>query len=160
MALPRVFISMRVSENRADGAAAQLMDALEAVGISCFVCGGTPVGDNIAADIACALDACELLVVLGTEEYGTQGESQFSTREELQFAVDHDKPIFLVKRCDEFADPLTRFHLPASMLCVEWAPFTGMPLDLVDKIVSKLETAAIVNAQKMWVNVDARFSVV
>jgi hypothetical protein len=39
--------------------------------------------------ISGALDACELFVVIGTEGYGMQGDSRFSTREELKFAVGH-----------------------------------------------------------------------
>jgi hypothetical protein len=69
-----------------------------------------------------------------------QGDSKLSTREELQFAVDHDKPIFLIKRCDAFKDDLTALYLPASMLHVLWEPYTLMPEDLVDSIVAKLDT--------------------
>jgi hypothetical protein len=142
-----VFISLRLSED--DGDAAKLQGALEAAGISSFLCGGALAGDNLAEDIACAVDACDLFVVFGTKGYGEQGESRFSTREELQFAVDHDKPIFLIKRCDEFADPLTRRYLPASMTHVEWQPLTPMPVGLVDEITAKLEAAAVVDAQQM-----------
>jgi hypothetical protein len=149
MAACPVFISFRLGED--DGTAIELKEALEAAGISCFLCNPL-VGDNLAAMIAAALDACELFVVLGTKGYGEQGDTRFSTREELQFAVDHDKPIFLIKRCDEFADPLTRSHLPASMFRQEWLPHTNMPQDLVDNIKAKLEAAAVVDAQQMWVS--------
>jgi hypothetical protein len=102
------------------------------------VCGATLAGDDLAGDVARAVDACELFVVLGTENYGVQGESSFSTRQELQLAVDRRKPIFLIKRCDEFADPLTQMYLPASMMHREWYPSTAMPEDLLSDIVAKL----------------------
>jgi hypothetical protein len=139
----RVFISFRISDD--DGAAVKLKDALEAAGISAFVCGSL-LGDDIAAAIANALDACELFIVLGTVLYGTQGDTGFSTRQELQFAVDHHKPICLIKRCSlkhplAFQDPLTRLYLPASMLFDVWPPGERMPENLVDDIRAKLESA-------------------
>jgi hypothetical protein len=134
----RVFISLRICEN-SDAAAETLWNALEAAGISAFLCGGTLVGGNIAADIAGALDACELFVVIGTEGYGMQGDSSFSTREELEFAVGRSIPIFLIKRCDDFADPLTNLYLPANMLHQTWAPHTRMPADIVKDVRAKLE---------------------
>jgi hypothetical protein len=149
MAACRVFISFRLGED--DGTAIKLKEALEAVGISCFLCDPL-VGDNLAGMIAAALDACELFVVLGTESYGEQGDTRFSTREELQFAVDHDKPIFLIKRCDEFADPLTRLYLPANMYYQEWQPHTPVHEGLVEDIKAKLEAAAVLDAQEMWVS--------
>jgi hypothetical protein len=134
----RVFISVRLSED-GDHAAAQLKDALEPVGISAFVCDPL-VGDNLAEDIACAVDACELFVVLGTRGYGVQGDTRFSSRDELEFAVGRKKPIFLIKRCDDFADPLTQMYLPASMFHQVWPPAARLPDGLVDDIVAKLAT--------------------
>jgi hypothetical protein len=143
----RVFISFRIHED--DGAAETLWNALEDVGISAFLCGGTLVGGNIAADIANALDACELFVVLGTAEYGKQGDSSFSTREELEFAVDHSIPIFLIKRCDEFEDPLTRLSLPARMLYVRWDPgMRSLPIGLVDEVQAKLDAGPPAGAKQ------------
>jgi hypothetical protein len=152
MAACRVFISFRFCED-GDNAVPQLEEALHDAGISAFVC-DPQVGDNIAAAVACAVDACELFVVLGTVGYGTQGESRFSTREELDFAVSHNKPIFLIKRCDVFDDPVARRYLPDSMLHQEWLPCTRMPDGLVEDIKAKLEAAAVVRAQQMWVSRD------
>jgi hypothetical protein len=135
----RVFISFRIHED-SDGAAVQLRDALEKAGISSFLCGDQTVGEDLAAHIAAALDACELFLVLGTKGFGGEGASVFSTRQELQFAMGHRKPIFLIRRCDDaFVASLTRFYLPASMLHVEWQPLTPMPKDLVGSIKAKLQ---------------------
>jgi hypothetical protein len=153
-----VFISYRINEN--DGAAVKLRDALHAAGISAFVCDSLP-GDDIAAPIANAVDACELFVVLGTAGYGKPGDCKFSTREELQFAVaiDHGKPFFLIKRCSladplTFEDPLTRQYLPDNMLFDVWPPYNPIPKDLVEHIRAKLEATAVIaplDAQQMCV---------
>jgi hypothetical protein len=136
----RVFISVRLCED-SDHAAAKLKEALRVAGVSAFVCDPL-VGDDIAGDIARALDACELFVVLGTEGYGTQGDTWYSTREELQFAKDRRKPIFLIKRCDAFfADPLAQMCLQGNLLHTTWYPHTSMPKDLVADIRAKLEAA-------------------
>jgi hypothetical protein len=134
----RVFVSLRLSED-SEHSASQLKEALEASGISVFLCNPL-VGDNLAAHIANAVDDCELFVVLGTEHYGVQGDSAFSTREELQLAVDRRKPIFLIRRCDAFKDPLAQMYLPGSTFHQLWPPSTPMPQDLVDNIRAKLET--------------------
>jgi hypothetical protein len=134
-----VFISVRLSEDE-DGAATTLKDALETARIPTFLCGDRArPGDDIAEGISRSLDACELFVVLGTEGFGKQGDTHFSTREELSFAMGCRKPIFLIKRCNEFEDPLTKMYLPAAMLYVEWPPRTPMPETLVDEIRDKLE---------------------
>jgi hypothetical protein len=148
MSSRRVFISLCLNED-GDGAAVKLRDALEAAGISAFVCGDPFVGDNLAAIIAAALDACELFVVLGTRNYGMQGDARFSTRQEIQFAMEHRKPIFLIKRCDEFADPLTRLYLPDSMFYQEWAPLTDMPEDLVSEIAARVQERCVCNARSL-----------
>jgi hypothetical protein len=133
----RVFISLCLSED-CDGAAVRLRDALQTAGISTFLCNSL-LGDDIPAAIANALDACELFVVLGTEGYGKQGDTGFSTKQELEFAIGHSKPICLIKRCDEFAAPLTRLYLPAGMLHQLWPPHTCMPPDLLGNVMAKLE---------------------
>jgi sugar phosphate isomerase/epimerase len=133
--MARVFISVKLNQD--DGAAAQLKKALEDAGVTVYLC-NPRAGDNLDAEIAAALDACELFVVLGTEHYGVQGDSPFSTRQELQFAISHNKPIFLIKRWDEFADPLTRLYLPAGMFHKLWPPHAHMPEGLVDEIRAKL----------------------
>jgi hypothetical protein len=135
-----VFISFRISEND-DHAAFQLKDALEAAGVSVYLC-DPQVGDDLAATIANAVAACELFVVLGTAGYGTQGYSRFSTREELELALERRKPIYLIKRCDEFADPLTQMYLPASMMYQQWAPYMPLAVELVEDIKAKLESRA------------------
>jgi hypothetical protein len=134
----RVFVSLRLSED-GDHAASQLKTALEAAGISVFLCNPL-VGDNLAVDIARAVGDCELFIVLGTDGYGVQGDSPFSTRQELQLAVDRCKPIFLIKRCDAFKDPLAQMYLPASTFHQLWQPHMFMPRELVDNIKEKLET--------------------
>jgi hypothetical protein len=134
-----VFIALRLCED--DGAACHLKDALEAAGISAFLCGDTSVGNDIAVDIARALDVCELFVALGTKSFGVQGDSSMSTRQELLFAVNNNKPIFLIKRCDEFEDATAREYL-SDVVHHEWHLLTDIPGDLVDNIKTKLDDVA------------------
>jgi hypothetical protein len=47
----------------------------------------------------------------------------------------------LIKRCDTFADPLTKLYLPASTYHLQvWPPHTNMPADLVSNIKERLAT--------------------
>jgi hypothetical protein len=143
--LPRVFISVRLFEDSTDNASVQLKVALENAGVSCFLCDINSVRTSLPGAISQAMDDCELFVVLGTRGYGKQGDSTFSTREELQFAMDHRKPIFLIKRCQEFEDPLTRMSLPAGTPHVPWDPATDFPANLVNDIRVKLSLPRLDN---------------
>jgi hypothetical protein len=133
-----VFISVRADED--NGAAVKLKDALDAAGISTFL----RTRDSLFVDIVSALDACDLFIVLGTQGYGKQDleDQRFSTQQELQFAANHRKPVFLIKRCNKFEDPRTRMCLPESRVHFEWLSNddNNLPSDLVDNIRAKLRT--------------------
>jgi hypothetical protein len=128
-----VFISFRIREN--DGAAQALKLQLESRGINTFVCNTEPCAD-VMEDVSAALESCKLFVVLGTESYGEKtGSFGFSTFNELCFAIQKEKKIFLIKRCDEFKVTTTVLWLPFTKLHALWMPHTKMPEDLVDEIV-------------------------
>jgi len=87
---------------------------LEAKGVSTFVC-AVPVGESIAKQIIDNLMHCKLAVILGSETYGQQTDSPFSTYDELTALRDHKIPFFLVKTCAEFKEAHAKFHLPPSI---------------------------------------------
>jgi hypothetical protein len=135
MACP-VFISLRLKED--DGTALTLKEVLKEFGVSAFLCNPL-VGDELAEDISNAIDACEVFVVVGTRGFGEQGDSGFSTRQELLYAVGRRKPIVLIQRCDEFAHPLIKFYASTCLLHVRWEPGTRMPPELLECVLGALE---------------------
>ncbi|EGD81912.1 hypothetical protein PTSG_02597 [Salpingoeca rosetta] len=137
-----VFISLRFSEARNAGRA--LERALEERGIKTFLCDVAP-GDDIASAVIRALHGCRMAVILGTRTYGKRTATKFSTFEELRYIVNRSKPFFLVKMCDDFAEPEAQFRLSEDISYFPWTPDEGaphveVPAALVDEIVAKLKT--------------------
>ena len=139
---PDIFISLRFNEARPAGNALQA--ALEAKNMSVFLCDVAP-GENLASAVVNALTHCKLAVIFGTETYGQETASSFSTFQELRYIVDKKKPFFLLKMCDAFVEARTDFHLPSTISYYPWRPATeqernAAPPDLIEQIVSRLET--------------------
>jgi hypothetical protein len=132
----QLFISFRFAEARNE--ANLLKNALEAKGISAFLCAVHPVGD-IAREIVNALHGCQLAIIMGTKTYGKDTGAGFSTFEELRF-IHKKKPFFLVKMCDVFEEPETVFRLDDSVSYFQWTPGHPLPADIVTKIVEKLSS--------------------
>ena len=130
------FISLRFAEAKSE--ALLLKSALEEKGISTFLCDILEGGD-IAAAIIQAIDSCELCIIMGSETYGTDSGAGFSTFEELRFIIDEKKPFFLVKMCEKFTVPETRFRLGKAVSYFPWGPGQPMPNDIVGRIIDKLD---------------------
>jgi hypothetical protein len=130
----QVFISLRFAEAREEANA--LKTALEARGISTFLCAVQPGGD-IAREIVHALHGCKLAIIMGTRTYGRDTGVGYSTFEELRYIHEQKKPFFLVKMCRRFEQEETIFRLGSSISYFEW--LSGpMPEDLVTQITEKL----------------------
>jgi hypothetical protein len=130
----QIFISLRFAE--AGKEAEALKTALEARGISTFLC-AVQAGGDIAREIVNALHGCQLAIIMGTRTYGKDTGVGFSTFEELRF-IHKKKPFFLIKMCEMFEEPETVFRLGDSVSWFQWISGRPMPEDLVPKIVEKL----------------------
>jgi hypothetical protein len=126
--------------SEASTAAEQLKAALRLRGITSFVSHLDSTGCNIAEDVVAELSGCELFVVLGTETFGMKTDTPFSSYNELEFACDLKKPLFLIKMFDgDFAEPMTLFRLPKATPFLVWPPSTNLPAAVMDGIVAKLD---------------------
>eukprot|EP01040_Poterioochromonas_malhamensis_P014918 gene14918-16605_t len=146
----QIFLSLRQAEAGKEGKL--FKNALEAKGISTFLCAVDP-GGGIKREIVNALNECHLAIIMGTQTYGQDTRVGFSTFEELRF-ICKEKPFFLIKMCDTFEEPETRFSLPDSVSWFPWTPGSPMPNDLLSKIIAKLEsvrTIASANPNKSLV---------
>eukprot|EP00043_Microstomoeca_roanoka_P024983 m.7224 g.7224 ORF g.7224 m.7224 type:complete len:884 (+) comp5125_c0_seq2:974-3625(+) len=136
----RIFISMKFQEARDEALA--LKSALQQRGISTFVCDDIPTAE-MARSVISAIDTAELVVILGTETYGAETSSTFSTHDELAFIINQRKPFYLVKLCDRFVEAGTRFWLPTSLPCFTWKHPSKVrsviPPHLLEDILRKLE---------------------
>eukprot|EP00730_Choanoeca_flexa_P006681 TRINITY_DN12203_c2_g4_i14.p1 TRINITY_DN12203_c2_g4~~TRINITY_DN12203_c2_g4_i14.p1 ORF type:complete len:269 (+),score=69.00 TRINITY_DN12203_c2_g4_i14:111-809(+) len=137
---PDIFISLRFGE--ALPAAEALKAKLEAKGVSVFLC-AVAAGGNLYREIASNIDACRLVVILGTKTYGKDTGIGFCTANELEFIISENKEIFLVKMCDRFDEPTTRMTLGRHIMHHPWMPATEaeqrqVPDVIVDEIIDKL----------------------
>lgn len=97
-------------------------------------------GQSIEEEVIEKIDQCKLAVLFATADYGVKGTVNFSTREELEFIKQEKKPFFLIKMCDSYNDPTTRFRLPDSISYVDWRVGRPIPSDLVAKLIARLES--------------------
>uniref|UniRef100_A0A7S3G675 Uncharacterized protein n=1 Tax=Palpitomonas bilix TaxID=652834 RepID=A0A7S3G675_9EUKA len=57
-----------------------------------------------------------------------------------RFILQEKKPFFLIKMCERFADPSSRFQLPDDTSYVPWTPGKPVPDDLIDKMLDKYQS--------------------
>jgi hypothetical protein len=133
----RVFVSYRINE--VSNEAEMLEAALARRNIKSFVSHLEPAGNSIEENVVEALVGCKLFVILGTKSFGEKTDVGFSTYNELEFARDESKPLFLVKFFDgEFKHAVTRFRLPKSVPFVFWQPGAAVPAEVVEGIAAEL----------------------
>lgn len=130
-----VFISLRFSE--AEQEAKMLQQALNNRGKKTFICDVGP-GGNLIDSIIEALTESKLTIIMGTKTYGQQGTTKFSSKQELSFIMQEDKPFYLIKMCERFEDAKTRFYLNEDVSYQLWEPGTPMPDNLVTNIEKRL----------------------
>ena len=132
-----IFLSLRFGEAMAEAKA--LRQAIASCGKSAFIC-EVAAGEDIKTAVIQKLVQARLVVVLGTATYGV-GTVNFSTKEEMEFFLSEKIPFVLIKMCEDFEEPRTRFNFGPSVSYIEWLPGEPMPADLVPTILSALEQA-------------------
>mmetsp|Transcript_28719 Transcript_28719/g.73429 ORF Transcript_28719/g.73429 Transcript_28719/m.73429 type:complete len:196 (-) Transcript_28719:114-701(-) len=132
-----VFISLRFGEAMEE--AIQLKAALQKEGHDAYLCEVAP-GANIKEVVVQRLAAAKLVVIMGTKTYGAPGTVNFSTKQELEYILDQEKPFFLIKMCDNFEDEMTKFNLPKSTSYVPWEKGTPLPAGVVKSLIEKYKS--------------------
>eukprot|EP00730_Choanoeca_flexa_P006683 TRINITY_DN12203_c2_g4_i16.p1 TRINITY_DN12203_c2_g4~~TRINITY_DN12203_c2_g4_i16.p1 ORF type:complete len:269 (+),score=68.95 TRINITY_DN12203_c2_g4_i16:111-809(+) len=137
---PDIFLSLRFGE--ALPAAEALKVKLQAKGVSAFLC-AVAAGGDLVDEIVENIDACRLVVILGTKTYGKDTGVGFCTKDELKFIIGEKKKIFLVKMCDRFDEAIARFRLGPHIMYHLWKPVSEaeqrqVPDVIVDEIIDKL----------------------
>eukprot|EP00049_Salpingoeca_infusionum_P022657 m.8054 g.8054 ORF g.8054 m.8054 type:complete len:375 (-) comp5313_c1_seq1:47-1171(-) len=106
-----------------------------------------------------ALASCSLAVILGTKGYGSQATTEsstgapnveFSSFDEMQYIVTHEKPCVLIQMCAQFDHDETRRALSATIPHLSWFPACATlqaPDDLVYHILGKLRCLQSAHAE-------------
>ena len=113
-----IFLSLRFGEAMAEAKA--LRQAIASCGKSAFIC-EVAAGEDIKTAVIQKLVQARLVVVLGTATYGV-GTVNFSTKEEMEFFLSEKIPFVLIKMCEDFEEPRTRFNFGPSVSYIEWLP--------------------------------------
>ena len=109
-----IFISFKTAESLPE--ARVLANKLASVGVQSFLSqDDLQKGVDWRIDIARALDACTIFIALGSETYGSVGTSSQGTWEELIFAKDKGKFLYVIKMCTKFKEPheLSKLQMPS-----------------------------------------------
>ena len=132
-----VFISFRFAEAEAEANA--LKHELEARGHKTFVSNETP-GSDLQTAIADAIGQSKIQVLLATQTYGRKTNQQYSTFQEMNYALNHAP--FLVKMPADvvWEEAATEMALCGRMWA-PWQPGEPVPDGLVDQIIAKLEAS-------------------
>ena len=123
-----IFCSFRLEETLP--LASALKEALAKRGLRLFVC-TEPAGECITTNLI----GCKMALILGSQTYGKQTASVFSTYDELETIADSKKPFFLVKTCAHFTEPSALLHLRPSI------PYHSVIVDPMDP--AKFDTALV-----------------
>jgi hypothetical protein len=107
--------------------------------VRCFLSGTNPNGSNLGIIIPTALANAKMAIVMGSETYGKKTESNFSTFEEMQFILSEEKPMFLLKMCEEWEEPQTKVMM-GSRKFKRW--YGQVTQALVDEILTRYDAIA------------------
>ena len=130
-----IFISFRFAEAETEAKALQV--ALEKRSYKAFVSNETP-GSDLQEAISVAIGDSKLQVLLATKTYGKKTNQQYSTYQEMNYAVNHAP--FLIKMPWDvvWSEASTNLALDGRMW-VAWTPGEPIPDGLVESIIAKLE---------------------
>ena len=106
--------------------------------VRCFLSGTNPNGSNLGIIIPTALANAKMAIVMGSETYGKKTESNFSTFEEMQLILSEEKPMFLLKMCEEWEEPQTKLMMGSR----KYKRWDGQVTQaLVDEILERYDEA-------------------
>ena len=131
-----MFISFRFKESEKEAIA--LKGALEARGHRTFVSNET-AGSDLQEAIATAIDQSKVQVLLATKSYGTKTNQQYSTYQEMNYALDNSP--FLIKMTES---PDDKWEQAAAAMALSgrmwefWKPGTPLPEHMVSAILAKI----------------------
>lgn len=130
-----VFLSYRKGDCDAD--AKNLATELNNAGRKTYVAVEVP-GEDLMDSVFDAFEECKLAIIIGTEDYGTEDDTAFDSKEELEFIMKEEMPFYLVSRCSKFKDEETRSYL-AGAPSISWPKGKKMPKTLVKNILSHIK---------------------
>lgn len=129
-----VFISFRFAEAEAEANA--LKQELDARGHYTFVSNEKP-GSNLQKAIADALGQSKVQVLLATKTYGKMTNQQYSTFQEMNYALNHNPFLVKMPANVEWEETSAEMALDGRMW-VSWKPGEPVPAGLVDQIIAKM----------------------
>jgi hypothetical protein len=137
-------ICLRFFEAFAEASA--LKYGLQCAGIHAFLCAAEEKRCGMTEEISSSIVRAPFVIVLGKSTHGKRA-SELSTYKELQLVVERQRPIFLVKLCENFDEPLAQFTLPLTIAQFTWLQdpenSVNVPAGLVQQIQSKLASLCL-----------------
>jgi hypothetical protein len=138
-----IFFSFRLDEALIEAMELQAMIERTRPDVKCFLSGDNPTahpnGANLGIIIPTAITNAKMAIVMGSKTYGKKTESNFSTYQEMQIILIEEKPMFLLKMCEEWEEPQTRLMM-SSRKYKRWED-GQVTQALVDEILMRYDEA-------------------
>ena len=144
-----IYFSMRLGDMELLEEAYSLFYLLRKYGHNPMILG------DVKQSLAHNLDQVKMLLVFGTEDYGTEPSWDYGTKAELQYCNEKNKPIFIIEMCKQYTSPWTQKKLTdtGAVGCV-WQHGAKMPERLgyiisrfyYDKVASVDELVEVINS--------------
>ena len=87
------------------------------------------------------------MIVLASETYGSEGTSSQGTWEELIFAKEKKKPLFVIRMCSEFKEEGVEMELMKLQMPV-WTPKENMPENVWTGLIDVLQQEGIIKKEE------------
>ena len=99
-----IFISLRLEEAKDEAKELKAMIERKRPDVRCFLSGDNPNGEDLTDIISNALATSKMAIIMGSKTYGKKTKSHYSTSHEMKFINNKEKPIFLLKMCEEWEE--------------------------------------------------------
>ena len=76
-------------------------------GVRCFLSGSNPNGTMLPIIISTALCNAKMAIIMGSKTYGRRTTNVCSTFQEMDYILRKEKPMFLLKMCEEWEEDQT-----------------------------------------------------
>jgi hypothetical protein len=134
-----IFFSLRLEESENEAKELKAMIERTRPGVRCFLSGRNPNGTMLPIIISTALCNAKMAIIMGSKTYGRRTTNVCSTFQEMHHILSENKPMFLLKMCEEWEEYQTRLMMGSIHKFSRWDG--QVTRALVDEILTSYDQA-------------------
>lgn len=136
-----VFFSMRFTNSDLMAQAQSLRKELLAKKRINAIIVNTENSESIFKVVVDNISQATIVVIFGTEDYGEDTGTGYSSYDELTYIRESRKPFFLIKMCENFKYASTQFRLPNSLMAARWDIGQPVSEEMLEQISRRFQCA-------------------